>query len=78
MDVSYTRALEQSGHHGSTFYEHIAFVDQLEGKSVDCATALQGMWSMVVASAAQQSMITGQAIDIEEFIETNDLKILQP
>lgn len=75
-DVSYTRALEQSGHHGSTYYEHIKFVDQLEGKSVDCATAMQGMWSMIVASAAQQSMVTGQAVDVEEFIEANDLKTL--
>jgi predicted dehydrogenase len=78
MDVSYTRALEQSGHHGSTYYEHIAFVDQLEGKVVNCATALQGMWSMIVASAAQQSMLTGQAVNIEGFIEANDLKTLFP
>ncbi len=76
MDVSYTRALEQSGHHGSTYYEHIAFVDQLEGKSVSCATAMQGMWSMIVASAAQQSMATGQALDIEAFIEANALSAL--
>ena len=76
MDVSYTRALEQSGHHGSTYYEHIAFVDQLEGKSVNCATAMQGMWSMIVASAAQQSMLTGQALDIDAFIEANDLRAL--
>ena len=78
MDASYTRALEQSGHHGSTYYEHIAFVDQLEGKAVNCATALQGIWSMIVACAAQQSMVTGQAVDIEEFIEANDLKTLFP
>jgi len=75
-DVSYARALEKSGHHGSTYYEHIAFVDQLEGKSVNCATAMQGMWSIIVASAAQQSMVTGQAVDVEEFIETNGLKTL--
>lgn len=76
MDVGYTRALEQSGHHGSTYYEHIAFVDQLEGKAVDCATAMQGMWSMIVASAAQQSMLTGQAIDIEVFLQANHLQEL--
>ena len=76
MDVGYTWALEQSGHHGSTYYEHIAFVDQLEGKAVDCATAMQGMWSMIVASAAQQSMLTGQAIDIEVFLQANHLQEL--
>ena len=74
--VSYTRALEQSGHHGSTYYEHEAFVDQLAGESVDCATAMQGMWSMIVASAAQQSMATGQAVDVQAFIDTNGLGTL--
>jgi hypothetical protein len=36
------------------------------------------MWSMIVASAAQKSMLTGQAVDIEGFIEANDLKTLFP
>lgn len=71
--VGYTRPVEQSGHHGSTYYEHIAFVDQLEGKVVDCATAMQGMWAMIVASAAQHSMADGQVVDVEEFIGTQGL-----
>lgn len=71
--VGYTRPVEQSGHHGSTYYEHIAFVDQLEGKVVDCATAMQGMWAMIVASAAQHSMADGQVVDVEEFIGAQGL-----
>jgi hypothetical protein len=71
--VGYTRPVEQSGHHGSTYYEHIAFVDQLEGKVVDCATAMQGIWAMIVASAAQHSMADGQVVDVEEFIGTQGL-----
>jgi hypothetical protein len=73
MDVTYAALIEQSGHHGATYYEHIAFMDQLEGKAVDAATPLQGLWSMIVASAAQESMASGQAIEIEQFMQANDL-----
>ena len=72
-DVTYAALIEQSGHHGATYYEHIAFMDQLEGQSVDAATPLQGLWSMIVASAAQSSMATGQAIDIKQFMQANNL-----
>jgi hypothetical protein len=73
MDVTYGALIEQSGHHGATYYEHIAFMDQLEGKQVDAATPLQGLWSMIVASAAQESMARGQAVDIKQFMQANGL-----
>ncbi|MDC0004188.1 Gfo/Idh/MocA family oxidoreductase [Porticoccaceae bacterium] len=72
-NVTYAALIEQSGHHGATYYEHIAFMDQLEGRSVDAATPLQGLWSMIVASAAQDSMATGQAVDIAPFMQANNL-----
>ena len=72
-NVTYAALIEQSGHHGATYYEHIAFMDQLEGRSVDAATPLQGLWSMIVASAAQESMATGQAVDITPFMQANNL-----
>ena len=75
-DLTYPRAIEQSGHHGSTYFEHIALMDRLEGKAVDSATPLQGMWAMVVASAAQQSLATGQPVDVDTFIADNDLASL--
>ena len=72
-NVTYAALIEQSGHRGATYYEHIAFMDQLEGRSVDAATPLQGLWSMIVASAAQESMATGQAVDITPFMQANNL-----
>lgn len=72
-DVTYGALIEQSGHHGATYYEHIAFMDQLEGKQVDAATPLQGLWSMIVASAAQESMASGQSVDIRQFMQANGL-----
>ena len=73
MDVTYPALIEQSGHHGATYFEHIAFVDQLEAKSVSAATPLQGLWSMIVASAAQASMASGGAVDINQFMAANGL-----
>lgn len=73
MDATYGALIEQSGHHGATYYEHIAFMDQLEGKQVDAATPLQGLWSMIVASAAQESMASGQSVDIKQFMQANGL-----
>ena len=75
-DLTYPRAIEQSGHHGSTYFEHIAFMDRLEGKEVDSATPRQGMWAMVVASAAQQSLALGKPIDVDRFILDHDLASL--
>ena len=72
-DLTYPRVIEQSGHHGSTYFEHMALLDRLEGKAVDCATPMQGMWAMVVASAAQQSVRSGQAVSVDSFIAENDL-----
>ncbi len=42
--LSYPVAIEQSGHHGATYYEHTAFLDRLEGKPADSATPEQGLW----------------------------------
>lgn len=76
IDVTYPSLIEQSGHHGATFFEHQAFIDRLEGKSVDSATSLQGLRALVVASAAQQSMTTHQAVVIDEFLRENNLTAL--
>ncbi|MEM7278988.1 MAG: Gfo/Idh/MocA family oxidoreductase [Pseudomonadota bacterium] len=72
-DVGYTRAIEQSGHHGSTFFEHLALANQMDGQSVDSATPIEGLWSIIVASAAQESLGSKSAVNITEFIRSNGL-----
>ncbi|GJM13457.1 MAG: putative oxidoreductase YrbE [Pseudohongiella sp.] len=71
--LGYPQAIEQSGHHGATFYEHIAFLDRLEGKTTDGATPLQGLWAMIVASAAQESIASGMPINIPDYIDRHEL-----
>ena len=74
VDVGYTRPVEQSGHHGATFFEHVALADQLDGHSVDSATPLEGLWSIIIATAAQESIKTGQPVIIDDFISDNGLE----
>lgn len=72
-DVTYAREIEKSGHHGATYYEHVAFANQLDGKKGEAATVVQGLWSIIVASAAQQSIEIQQAVDIRAFMLENNL-----
>ena len=65
--VGYPPWIEETGHYGATFFEHIAFHQQLAGERVDAATPQQALWSLIVASAAQHSMATGQAVDVATF-----------
>lgn len=73
IDVAYSKPVEQSGHHGATFFEHVALADQLDGLPVDCASPLQGLWSIVIAAAAQESVTTGQPVAIDPFIQAHGL-----
>ncbi|MDG1065024.1 MAG: Gfo/Idh/MocA family oxidoreductase [Luminiphilus sp.] len=65
--VTYPSAIETSGHSGATFFEHAAFLAQLEGDVVDAATPAQGFRSLLVASAAQHALATGQVVFMDEF-----------
>jgi predicted dehydrogenase len=71
--VSYASDIEGSGHHGATFYEHQAFMDQLDGVQQSSATAVEGLWSVIVAAAAQQSIACGEPVIIEQFLETHNI-----
>ena len=71
--VGYARAIEQSGHHGATYFEHVAFIDRLEGGTSDAATPMQGLWSVIVAVAAHQSAASNQAVSVADFLAENGL-----
>ncbi|HAJ76415.1 MAG: Gfo/Idh/MocA family oxidoreductase [Gammaproteobacteria bacterium] len=75
-DVTYPTVVERSGHHGATFFEHEALVEQLDGGPADCATPLQGLWAMIVASAAQSSIERGAPIEIDNYLRQHKLSWL--
>ena len=69
----YPKPIEASGHNGATFYEHIHFMDSIEGKPTNTATVEEGFWSVVVAAAAQESIKTGQPVFVDQFLDENGI-----
>lgn len=65
----YPPYIEESGHSGATYYEHIKFIDSIEGKESNAATVEEGFWSVVVGVAAEESVRTGQTVMIAELLE---------
>ena len=72
---NYPELIERTGHHGATFYEHVQFVNQLEGKASNAASPLEGLWSIVVAAAAQESIAQASVINIDSFLAREGLKL---
>ncbi|MEO1318995.1 MAG: Gfo/Idh/MocA family oxidoreductase [Pseudomonadota bacterium] len=76
VDIGYPAVIEKSGHHGATYFEHMAFSDRLAGIASHAATPRDGLWSVVVASAAQQSIASGAPVIIDTLIEQEGLQDL--
>jgi myo-inositol 2-dehydrogenase/D-chiro-inositol 1-dehydrogenase len=64
----YPPYIEESGHTGATFYEHVNFIDNIEGKQTSTATVEEGFWSVVVGVAAEMSIKTGQIVMIDDLL----------
>ena len=71
----YPALVQESGHHGATYVEHIAFIDQIDGKTTRAASAEEGFWAIVVGAAAQESIKTGSVINVAEFVEKEGVKL---
>ncbi|MCB0153802.1 MAG: Gfo/Idh/MocA family oxidoreductase, partial [Anaerolineae bacterium] len=71
----YPAHIEEAGHNGSTFYEHINFVDNIEGQATNTAKPEEGFWSVVVGLAAEQSVASGQVVNIAELLAENGIDL---
>ncbi len=72
----YPTFVEASGHNGATYFEHVNFVDNIEGKETNTAKAEEGFWSVVVGVAAEESIKTGNLVNIDELLKKNGIKML--
>lgn len=45
----YPTQIQNSGHVGATYYEHVYFVDNIQGRKSSTATVDGGFWSIVVS-----------------------------
>ena len=66
---SYGPHIEETGHNGATYFEHVYFIDNIEGKETNTATAEEGFWSIVVGAAAEESVKTGAVVNIDELLK---------
>ena len=65
---SYPSYISDAGHHGSTFYEHVLFVDALRDSTIPTPTFDEAFWSVLVAKAAQDSITSGQPVEVASLI----------
>ncbi len=68
MTPSYPEVIQSSGHHGATYYEHVNFVNNIDGKDTMTATAQDGLWSIIVTAAAQESIKRNAVVDINAYL----------
>ncbi|PSL18442.1 Gfo/Idh/MocA family protein [Shimia abyssi] len=58
--------LSAGDHHGSTYFQHAKFRDLVnQGHGTPEVTLLDGLWSVIVGEAAEESARCGQAIDVK-------------
>lgn len=70
---SYSTAIQTSGHNGSTYYEHMHFIDMIEGLPTGTATVEEGFWAVVVGAAAELSVKLGKEVNIDELLKENGI-----
>ena len=61
--------VEESGHNGSTYMEHVHFIDNIEGKQTTTSQTEEGFWSIVVGVAAEESLKTGKIVQINDLLK---------
>lgn len=71
---AYATAVQTAGHNGGTYFEHINFVDNIEGKPTNTATVEEGFWSVVVGAAAEELVKTGAPVLIKDLLEAAGVK----
>ncbi len=64
VDVD-ARILRAGDHHGSTYFQHVRFLDLVRaGRGTPEVSLADGYWSVLVGEAAEQSIRTHQVIDL--------------
>ena len=69
IPVSMDARVRHTGfHHGSSFLEHRAFIDAIRERKPAAVTTRDGLLSVLIGLAGQQSIETGQAVDIDSLL----------
>jgi len=62
------KILEAGHHHGSTYYEHLAFLKAIESNSDPEVSLEDGLIAVAMGEAAEKSIKQGRLINLEEII----------
>jgi predicted dehydrogenase len=65
---TYPPYIASAGHHGSTFFEHVAFANDLLSGACHGPSLADGFWSVVVGAAAQASIERGDAVAVADLL----------
>jgi predicted dehydrogenase len=71
----YPALIQGSGHYGATYFEHVNFINNIEGKETRTASALEGFWSVVVGAAAETSVKAGKPVLVNDLLRENGIAI---
>ncbi len=71
----YPSYIEESGHGGATYYEHEYFIDNIEKKPTSTARVDEGLWSVIVGVAAEQSMKSGTVVQIDQLLQEKGIHV---
>jgi predicted dehydrogenase len=71
----YPTFIQQSGHYGATYFEHVNFINNIEGKATRTASATEGFWSVVVGAAAEASVKAGKPVLVNNLLRENGIDI---
>lgn len=75
IQPAYPTWIEESGHNGATYFEHIYFIDNIEGKPTNTASAREGLWSVIVAATAQESIKRGTVVEIDDYLASLNIEL---
>ena len=67
---AYGTMIQEAGHNGGTYFEHINFINNMEGKPTNTATVEEGFWSVVVGAAAEKSVKIGAPVLIVDLLKS--------
>jgi predicted dehydrogenase len=60
-------------HHGSSYLEHVRFLDAIRTSGAPEVTLEDGLWSVAMGVAAQRSIVLGRPVDMREVVPSPDL-----
>ena len=73
---AYPSYIESAGHHGSTFFEHVNFMDALDGREVATPSVREAIAAVVVAEAAQRSVTSDAPVEVADGLPQGALERL--